>query len=56
VGKACKRVNRVPILCIHECKWKKDTVETIPGMGAGMIKENDGGGVNSSVIYCKNLL
>jgi hypothetical protein len=28
-------------------------VETIPGMGGGRIKEN-GGGVNSTVIYCKN--
>jgi hypothetical protein len=25
VGKGCKRMNMVQILCIHECKWKKDT-------------------------------
>jgi hypothetical protein len=25
------------------CKWKNETVESIPGMGRG-IKENDGGG------------
>jgi hypothetical protein len=32
-------------------------VDTIPGMGRGRIKENDGGGLNSSMIYliyCKN--
>jgi hypothetical protein len=23
----------VQILCTHRCKWKNDTVETIPGMG-----------------------
>jgi hypothetical protein len=23
------------ILCAHVCKWKDDTVETIPGMEAG---------------------
>jgi hypothetical protein len=28
-------------------------VETIPGMGTGGIKENDGG-VNSNMIHCKN--
>jgi hypothetical protein len=32
---------------------KMRPVETIPGMGGGGIKENDGG-VNSSLIYCKN--
>jgi hypothetical protein len=26
---------------------------TIPGMGGGRVKENDGG-VNSTMIYCKN--
>jgi hypothetical protein len=28
-------------------------IETIPGIGVGEIKENDGG-VNSSMIHCKN--
>jgi hypothetical protein len=28
-------------------------VETVPGMGGGEIKENDGG-VSSTMIYCKN--
>jgi hypothetical protein len=28
--------------------------ETIPGMGEGGIKENDGG-VNSTMIYCINV-
>jgi hypothetical protein len=30
-------------------------VDTIPGMGRGEIKENGGGGVNLTMIYCKNL-
>jgi hypothetical protein len=32
---------------------KMRPVETIPEMGKGGIKENDGG-VNSTMIYCKN--
>jgi hypothetical protein len=36
---------------MHE-NGKMRPVETIPGMGGG-IKENDGG-VNSTMIYCKN--
>jgi hypothetical protein len=32
---------------------KMRLVETIPGMGERVIKENDGG-VNSTMIYCKN--
>jgi hypothetical protein len=28
-------------------------VESVPGMGGGKIKESDGG-VNSTMIYCKN--
>jgi hypothetical protein len=28
-------------------------IGTLPGMGGGKIKENDGG-VNSTMIYCKN--
>jgi hypothetical protein len=35
----------VQILCTHECKQKKDTGKTIPGMrDGGGIKENGGGG------------
>jgi hypothetical protein len=30
---------------------KMRPVEIIPGLGAGRRKENDGGGVNSTVIY-----
>jgi hypothetical protein len=41
----------VQILCTHVYKWKN--VKTIPEMGGGRIKEN-GEGVNSSMIYCKN--
>jgi hypothetical protein len=33
VGRGCKRVNMVQILCTHVSKWKNETVETIPGMG-----------------------
>jgi hypothetical protein len=36
---------------------KMTPIETIPGMGRGVIKENDGG-VNSSMIYllyCRNI-
>jgi hypothetical protein len=32
---------------------KMRPVETIPGMGKGEIKENDGG-MNSTRMYCKN--
>jgi hypothetical protein len=35
VGKDCRRVNMVQILCTHLCKWKNGPVETIPGMGVG---------------------
>jgi hypothetical protein len=39
--KVWKRLNVVEILCTHVWKWP---VETISGMGEGVIKENDGGG------------
>jgi hypothetical protein len=32
---------------------ENESVETIPGMGGGRIKESDGG-VNSTKIHCKN--
>jgi hypothetical protein len=31
-GKGCKRVNIVQILCTHDCKRKKDTVEISSSM------------------------
>jgi hypothetical protein len=34
----------VKILYTRVCKWKNETVEIIPRMGDGRIKENDGGG------------
>jgi hypothetical protein len=37
-------VHMVEILYIHVCKWKNETCWTIPRMGGGGIKENDGGG------------
>jgi hypothetical protein len=37
-----RRVNTVQILCAQVRKWK--TIETIPGMGRGEIKENGGWG------------
>jgi hypothetical protein len=52
-----ERVNIVEILCIHVPKWKMRPVETIPGMGGGRVKENDGGDefiVRTFInIYCK---
>jgi hypothetical protein len=33
LGKWCRGVNIVQILCTHECKWKNDSVETTPGTG-----------------------
>jgi hypothetical protein len=32
VEERCKRLNIVQMLCIHVCKWKMITVETISGM------------------------
>jgi hypothetical protein len=46
-------VSMVEIVCSHVWKWKMRPVETIPGMGRGGIKANDGE-VNSTMIYCKN--
>jgi hypothetical protein len=43
----------VEILYTHVCKWKMRPIETIPGVGGGMIKKNDGE-VNSTMIYCNN--
>jgi hypothetical protein len=46
----------VQMLCTHVCKWKNDTVETVPGMGEGWWKRMVEG-VNSSMIcfiYYKN--
>jgi hypothetical protein len=39
VGKGCRRVNMVQILCTHVCKQKNET----RNRGKG-IKENSGGG------------
>jgi hypothetical protein len=33
VGRGCRRVNMMQILCTHACKWKMRLVETILGMG-----------------------
>jgi hypothetical protein len=54
-GKVVRRgYTRVKILCT-QCyeNGKMKPVETIPRMGVGRIKENDGG-VNSTIIHCKN--
>jgi hypothetical protein len=51
VGKECRRLNMVQILCTHACKWKKmRSVETTSGMGERrrrMVKQ-----VNSTIIHC----
>jgi hypothetical protein len=40
--------------CVHiYANGKMRLAETIPVMGRGGIKENDGG-MNSTMIYCKN--
>jgi hypothetical protein len=36
--KVCRRVNMVQILCTHVCKWKNETVESIPGIEGGEDK------------------
>jgi hypothetical protein len=41
VGRGCRRVNVVQILCKHVCKWKNETYSRNGGRG---IKENDGRG------------
>jgi hypothetical protein len=53
VGKGCRRVNIVQIECTHVCKWKNDTVETVPGMGR--IKENGGRGEFKTFYKCHNV-
>jgi hypothetical protein len=43
VGKGCKTVNLVQILCTHECKQKNTPAETISQTGGEGIKDNGGG-------------
>jgi hypothetical protein len=43
VGKDCKRVNMVQILCTHACKWKNDTCSNYSRNRGRGTKENDGG-------------
>jgi hypothetical protein len=38
IGKECRKVNLVQILCTHVCKWKNRSAETIPGMERGEEK------------------
>jgi hypothetical protein len=33
VRKRRGEVNIVQIMCTHQCKWKNDTIETIPRIG-----------------------
>jgi hypothetical protein len=49
VGKGCRRVNTMQILCTHVCKCK-NYVETIPGMWGEEEKRHALEGVNSSMI------
>jgi hypothetical protein len=50
VGKECRRVNVVEFNVAMYENGKTRPVETIPGMRGREIKENDGGGVNSTMI------
>jgi hypothetical protein len=50
VGKGCRRMNMVQILCTHVCKWKYDICWNYSRNGGVGIKENGRGG-HSSVIY-----
>jgi hypothetical protein len=44
VGKGYRRVNMVPVICPHVCKWKDNTCRNYSrNVGRGEIKENDGG-------------
>jgi hypothetical protein len=51
--KRAQEVNMVEYYVLMCESGKMRLVETVPGMGGGRIKENDGG-VNSTVIHCKN--
>jgi hypothetical protein len=44
IRKGCRRVNVVEYYVLMHENGKMRPVETIPGMGGGRIKENDGGG------------
>jgi hypothetical protein len=44
VGKWCRRVNMLQILCAHACEWKNCTCLYYSGVGEERVKKNDGGG------------
>jgi hypothetical protein len=41
LGKGCRRVAMVQILCTHVCKWKNETCLNYSRNGGRGIKEND---------------
>jgi hypothetical protein len=49
ISKGCRRVEYYTLMYEN---GKMRPVETIPGMGVGGIKENDGG-ATSTMVYCK---
>jgi hypothetical protein len=51
--KRCRRLNVVEYYVLMYTNGKMRPVETIPRMGGGGKKENDGG-VNSTMIHYKN--
>jgi hypothetical protein len=53
VERGCRWVNMDQYCVYLYVNGKMRPVETIPGMRGGRIKENDGG-LNSTMIYCKN--
>jgi hypothetical protein len=53
IGRECRRVKMVQILCIQVHRWKNEICGNYSMNGGEGIKENDGG-VNPTMIYCKN--
>jgi hypothetical protein len=53
IRKCCRRMKWCKYYVLMYENGKMRPVETIPGMGGGRIKENDGGG-EFNMIYCNN--
>jgi hypothetical protein len=44
IKKRCRRVNMVEYYVLMYINGKMRPVETVPGVGMGRVKQNDGGG------------